>query len=312
MLSTRNNPQKTERNVTGLRINSRHLQLVLKIVLVIMFCMFIHCGGVEPADPTGIAVWADDCSEIACAINKADWDGRLFMNHPTNEHYDIVLYNDKGVRLKTIVADRFVDGFTSCVEEIYYMKTKGYLLINTLMYNCGGRRWERISFDGTITPMHHLSCDNPLDQVKMLPSLNGTFIMMASLRGNGNDVSTKNCEITFFDSTGKNVISKTEQFQTSYMPVIRWATDSLLQIIGSSSASQYKIVGPSTVLKDTTGAHCSSPLTSSSAYCPGKGYITFVGSSQTINFTSTVPRYLDWCGVNELPNDTIPPKKRGL
>ncbi len=279
----------------------------LEIVLIIFMCMFVQCGGIETSDPSGIAVWADDCSEIACAINKADWDGRLFMNHETNERYDIALYNDKGSKIKTILSERTIDGFTSSVEEIYYMKTRGYILIKTLMYNCGGRRWERISLDGKITQLHHLSCDKALDEVKMLPSLHGTFIMMAYL--SGSDYATKNCEITFFDSTGINQISKTEQFQTSSLPTIRWITDSLLQI-SSSSGDQIKIAGPSTVVRDTTGSHCDNPLTSSSAYCSGKGYITFAGSSQTINISSALPGYLDWCGVNDLPEDTVPPTRR--
>jgi hypothetical protein len=271
--------------------------------------MLISCGGgIEPSDPTGLAVWGDDCSEIACAINKSEYDGRLFMNHPTNERYDVALYNDKGTRLKTIVSERKIDGFESCVEEIYYMKTRGYILIKSLMYNCGGRRWERLSLDGKFTLLQHLSCDKALDQVKMLPSLNGTFIMMAYL--SGNDYVNKNCEITFFDSTGTNVISKTEQFQTSSAPTIRWVTDSLLQIIGSSYSSQYKLVRPnSTAVKDTTGPHCTNPFTSSSAYCSGKGYITFIGSSQSINFSPAVPQYLDWCGLNEIVYDTVPPKR---
>lgn len=309
MFTSRIYPDTTEQIPAEMFKDTAHHLQILKIVLVTMCSMLAGgCGGgIEPADPNGIAVWADDCSEIACAINKADWDGRLFMNHTANERYDIALYSDKGTKIKTLVSERTVDGFASSVEEIYYMKTKGYILIKTLMYNCGGRRWECISLDGKITQILHLSCDNALDQVKMLPSLNGTFIMMANLTGS--DMATKNCEITFFDSTGKNVISKTEQFQTSLMPTIRWATDSLLQIIGSSYSSQFKIVGPSTVVKDTTGSHCSNPLTSSSAYCSSKGYITFVGSSQTINFSSAVPQYLDWCGVNDLPQDTVPPKR---
>jgi hypothetical protein len=307
MFITRKN-NRTDRDDTEILENPAQHVLILKIVLVISFSILIHCsGGIEPSDPNGIAVWADDCSEIACAINKEDWDGRLYMNHPTNERYDVALYDDKGTRLKTIVSERKIDGFESCVEEIYYIKTKGYILIKSLMYNCGGSRWERLSLDGKFTLLHHLSCDKALDKVKMLPSLNGTFIMMAYL--SGSDIANKNCEITFFDSTGKNVISQTEQFQTSSLPTIRWVTDSLLEIKNNSYSSQFKVVGPSSVVKDTTGSHCTYPLTSSSAYCSGKGYITFIGSSQSVNFSSTVPKYLDWCGVNEITYDTVPLKR---
>ncbi|HEX2957185.1 MAG TPA: hypothetical protein VHO70_10145 [Chitinispirillaceae bacterium] len=309
MINNRNFPATSVQKMTVPVIHTVNPILFLNILLIVVFSMFTGCGRVEPADPTGIAVWADDCSEIACAINKADWDGRLFMNHETNERYDVALYDDKGIHLKTIVSDRTIDGFASSVEEIYYMKTKGYILIKTLMYNCGGRRWERISSDGKITTMHHIACDNALDQVKMLSSPNGTFIIMALL--SGSDVAKKNCEITFYDSTGTNVISKTEQFQTSSVPVIRWLTDSLLQIRSSSYSSQFKIVGPSAVVRDSTGSQCDLPLTSSSAYCPGKGYITFIGSSQTINFSATVPQYLHWCGVNEHTNDTMPIVRNG-
>lgn len=306
MFTSRKN-SKVDRKYNDFFTDNIQCVLILKIILVISYSLFISCGsGVEPSDPTGLAVWADDCSEIACAINKSDYDGRLFMNHPTNERYDVALFNDKGTRLKTIVSERKIDGFESSAEEIYYVKTKGYILIKSLMYNCGGSRWERLSLDGKFTLLHHLSCDKALDQVKMLPSLNGTFIMMAYRWGN--DIATKNCFINFYDSTGIHVIGQTEEFQTSSMPTIRWITDSLLQV-SSSYSSTIKIVGPFIAEIDTSGSHCTNPLTSSSAYCSGKGYITFIGSSQSINFSPAVPKYLDWCGVNEIVYDTVPPKR---
>ncbi|MCX7727618.1 MAG: hypothetical protein N2053_12310, partial [Chitinispirillaceae bacterium] len=55
--------------------------------------LFISCGTIEPSTPMGVAVWADDGSEIACAINRSDFDGRLFMNHEVNMRYDIAHFD---------------------------------------------------------------------------------------------------------------------------------------------------------------------------------------------------------------------------
>ena len=134
------------------------------------FAFILSCGSVEPLDPTGIAVWADDCSEIACAVNKADFDGGMFANHETNERYDLVLYDSEGNREGTILSNRKVDGFTSSVESIYYMKSRGYLLVETLMYNCGGRLYEKISLEGENSRLFHLDCEKITDKVKMVPS----------------------------------------------------------------------------------------------------------------------------------------------
>jgi hypothetical protein len=139
---------------------------------VLLFCT----GGIEPADPTGIAVWADDCSSIVCAVNNADFDGRPLMGHSTNERYDIILYDAAGKLQSTLVSGRQIDGYASSVEEIYHMKTRGYLLVKSLMYNCGGRRFEKIALNGTITRLDHVACDAAADNARMVPSPQGTYI----------------------------------------------------------------------------------------------------------------------------------------
>lgn len=149
----------------------------------ILSVIFFSCGQIESMAPTGLAVWADDGSEIACAINRYDYDGRLMMNHPVNEQCDLALYSVDGSYLRSLFTSRQIDGFTSSVEDIYFMKSKGYILIETLMYNGGGRRFEKVSLDGKITALYHTNV-NTGEIAKMIPSPRGSFIARVVFGGN--------------------------------------------------------------------------------------------------------------------------------
>jgi hypothetical protein len=82
-------------------------------------------------------------------------------------------------------------------------------------------------------------------------------------------------------------------FETAYISSVLWRSDSTLEIKSSSGRT---LVQPR--LAPTAPANsetCAAPATSSSAYCFEKGYITFNGSTRSIQFAAAPPAYLDWC-----------------
>ncbi len=254
----------------------------------------LSCGGITPMDPTGIAVWADDCSEIACAINKYDWDGRTFMNHETNQRYELAVFDENGARTRTVRSEQKSDGYESTVENLYFMKSKGYFLLEIMRLNCGGRVFDMVGLDGKTTRLHHVACESAVTNIDMAPSTDGTFIALVSFEWSAQKTT---CNVTFFDSTGKNEIKKIDPFESSISYVSRWLSDSVLAIINPYGAQGGLIrkMGPFLAARDTAGSNCSSPQTSSSSYCPGKGSARFDGKNQTIVINPTVPAASAWC-----------------
>ena len=265
------------------------LKNTVRFLLPVSAAPLLFCSNNQPVPPTGMPVWADDGSEIACAVNREMFDAGLFMNHETEQKYDLVLYNDQGEKVKTILSGRMVDGYTSSVEEIYYMKTRGYLLVKTLMYNSGGQLYEKIDLDGKSTRLFHLPCEAITDKVIMVPSPAGTFIAKAYLKNSGPDYR---CRVTFLDSTGTTPVDSTDEFTVSYTNDMRWRSDSVLELISGSSM---KVIGRSMEVRDSSGAFCTMPATSSSAFREGKGYIAFNGGDESITFADAPPVFLKWC-----------------
>ncbi|NLE02142.1 MAG: hypothetical protein GX640_19960 [Fibrobacter sp.] len=241
--------------------------------------------------PTGLAVWADDGSEIACAINQYDYDGRFLMNHPVNERYDLALYSVDGSYNRSLFTNRQIDGFTSSVESIYFMKSRGYILLETLMYNSGGRRFDKVSLDGKITPLYHVDI-NVNEIVKMIPSPKGSFIARVIC---GGELYSR-CRITFLDSSGLSEVATVNEFTGNSNWPMRWQSDSIFSLIENSTYPKtLKIVGPALEMQTSDATPCRFPVTSSSAWNPEKGYIAFKGNTESIVFTDTVPGYLDAC-----------------
>lgn len=88
----------------------------------ILSLLLVNCGRNEPITPSGIAVWADDGSEIACAINRDDYDGRAMVNNYSNERCNLSIYSKDGTFRRSLFRNRQIDGFTSWIYDIYFMK----------------------------------------------------------------------------------------------------------------------------------------------------------------------------------------------
>jgi hypothetical protein len=106
--------------------------------------IFVNCGGIEPDDPTGFGTWADDCSGIAVALNRQDWDSRPLMDHETNMRSDLYLCDTNGVILETLFTERKVDGGESSIDSLEYYKSYGYIIVYSVLYGKGQIKKEKI------------------------------------------------------------------------------------------------------------------------------------------------------------------------
>jgi hypothetical protein len=271
------------------------VQIPVFAMLVCAIMAFLSCGSVTPMTPTGIAAWADDCSAMACAINKYDWDGRIAMDHETNQRCDLALFDEKGNRTQTLYSDRKSGGYESKIEDLYFMKSRGYLLTQTMRYNCGGKVFEKIGLDGKTVTLFQQSCDSLIDDVSMIPSPQGTYIALVSFKWNSS--KPYNARITFFDSTGNIEIKKMEPFDVSYSPSARWLSDSIMAVFNPYGGGEgpITVLGPFMDRRDTTGQICEYPRTSSDSYCKEKGYVSFDGNTQTVKIVPTAPAYQNRC-----------------
>lgn len=103
------------------------------------------CGNIKPMDPEGFGVWNSDCSAIAVAVNQADFDGRLFMNHEINERCNLFLCDTNGHIMKTIFNNRKVGGSGSIIDSLNFNKTGDTLIIYTKRMGTGLVRKEKCS-----------------------------------------------------------------------------------------------------------------------------------------------------------------------
>lgn len=100
------------------------------ILLVCTFVLLISsCSRIEPMDPSGFGVWADDCSGIAVAVNLKDYNYGLLNDYETNGRYDLNLCNTNGDVVKTIFTGRKIDGGSTSIDSLDYNISKGCIII---------------------------------------------------------------------------------------------------------------------------------------------------------------------------------------
>lgn len=112
---------------------------------VYLISMISGCSRISESDPTGFGRWSDDCSGIALAVNKADWDGGLFMNHETNERCDLYICDTNGKVIRTVFTERKVDGAPSSIDSLVYDKMDGYITLYSKLYGTGKVKKEVVN-----------------------------------------------------------------------------------------------------------------------------------------------------------------------
>lgn len=123
---------------------------IASIVLAVL--IYITCGDIKPLDPVGFGVWVGSCDTIAVAVNQADYDSRLFMNHETNQRCDLHLCDRNGKIKKTVFTERKVGGSPSIIDSLEYNKPGGFIIIYTKRLGTGLVRKERYDLsDESIT-----------------------------------------------------------------------------------------------------------------------------------------------------------------
>jgi hypothetical protein len=247
------------------------------VVVILSTALMLQCGaGIEPQDPVGIAVWSDDRSEIACAINKSDYDSRIFKDHPTNERYDLVIYDSVGNPIKTIFSDRHRKDGTGAVASLFYMKTKGYILMKT------SGLIEMISLSGNVVPLCSWTCLKDTSGIEFIPSPSGTIVAkLISYTFFRNSDYQKKCQIVILDSTMTKELKKTNMFDSPEYSTVKWVGDSLIEV-SQPYNNKFKIIRMDMTISDGNGSHCREPLTSSSPFSSEKGHVFFDSKSSTL------------------------------
>ncbi|MCP4697521.1 MAG: hypothetical protein GY862_11805 [Gammaproteobacteria bacterium] len=123
-------------------------KLSIVVFFGIIFLMLGGCGAIvsKPAPPNNQAVWADDGSGIAIAILSSAETGNEPLgaaktSNGTFSHQIFVQNPDGSGRTLITDARQGRNGV------IYYMKTQGYLVVETLLDN-GGVKYDKISLSG--------------------------------------------------------------------------------------------------------------------------------------------------------------------
>lgn len=247
------------------------------IFVFLSTALYLNCGvGIEPQDPEGIAVWSDDHSEIACAINKSDYDNRLFMDHPTNERYDVVIYDSIGNQIKTIFSDRHTKDKIGTVLNFFYMKTRGYMLLKT------SGLIEKVSLSGNTVSLCSWTCLTDTSDIQFIPSPSGSIVAkLISFSYLRNSVYQKKCQIVILDSTMTIEVKKTKQFDSPEYSTAKWVGDSLIEV-SQPYHNQFKTISMDMTITDNNEVHCREPFTSSSPFSSERGHVFFDGKSSTL------------------------------
>jgi len=118
-----------------------------------------NCSVINPADPSGFGQWDTDCGGIAVVVNQKDWDSGLFMNHETNQRYDLHLCDTSGNIIRTIFSGRTIDGSEASADSIEYNINKGYIVVFSTIYGTGNVKMERIDLS-TLAVIESVTIDN--------------------------------------------------------------------------------------------------------------------------------------------------------
>lgn len=133
--------------------------------------------------------------------------------------YDIAIFDTNGNKIKTIISECKPDRYEASVEEIYYMKSKGYIILKVLRYNGGGKTVEKIMLnDYSKERLFYLPVDNFTDDISFIPSPKGTFIAFIYSNYRNNSENKYNVKITFLDSIAEDTISKVPEINMSTNP----------------------------------------------------------------------------------------------
>ena len=260
-----------------------------KILLPAGALIWFYCTGIEPLEPTGIAVWADDCSEIACAINRSDFDGSLFINHATNERYDLIICDSKGERLRTVLSNRGREsGFDYWeVNALFYMKSQGYILLKSQVSGSPSSLFELISMDNEIREIYRIEDGNLYDECFMIPSPKGTIFVRMLKDWNSNN--SYQCSLVFLDSTGLNETNSIDPFSCTKTVNLCWMNDTIIAVnISPPSFLNIKYFTTSGEITEYDPAlTCECLPTSSSEYCNGHGYVSFNGKTEKIEINTS-------------------------
>jgi len=270
------------------------------LTFIPLLILLMSCGPqVDTKIQFGLAVWADDCASIACATNKFDLPDPSGSNgNGYNERSDIALFSPEGSLLKTVVADRKIDNYKSQITDIYYMKTRGYLLVKTKLIYGRAFRFEKITEDGVATRLYHFGEEKPVEKIpppgeeeewlKMIPSPRGTYIVRAHrvLSDPGSlPLEKTTCAVVFLDSTGLQMLGSEIKLKMADLRKVRWESDSILEVC---STTLRFLVGPSRapVSSSYSTSLCLDFPTSSSLYCPANGkQVSFDDESKTLTIS---------------------------
>jgi hypothetical protein len=265
-----------------------------------LLILLLSCGSkVDTKIQYGLAVWADDCGSIACATNKFDLPDPGGSNaNGYNERSDIALYSPEGALLKTVAADRKIDNYKSEITDIYYMKTRGYLLVKTKLIYGRAIRFEKITEDGAATRLYHFGEEKPVEKIsplgeeeewlKMIPSPRGTYIVRAHRVPSdpGSLPAEKTtCALTFLDSSGLHEAGSGVNLKMADLQKVRWESDSILEVC--SSTQRFRVgPGRAPVSSSYSTSLCLDFPTSSSMYCPATGrQVVFDDESKTLKIS---------------------------
>lgn len=287
------------------------MQSPIKILLLFIFCIICACGlGMKetPCDPEGIPVWADDGSEIACAVNKSVWYSSITSNHEGDFKYDINLCDSSGQSYKKIITARKIDGYESKVLNLYYMKTSEYLIIKSQMYGSGGKIIEKYDLNGTNLVLCLWDREgNILSDtlnVEIIPSFSGNILLKSFCIKQSSNTNygyeSYRYIVKFLDAEHLAQIGSTQIFDFKENPIIRWVSDSTVIYIDKRSLDSglfvTKLVSPFKTLSDAKKPRYYYPATSSSIYYPDKGFLSWDEKSKEIEFNKNIPEFLDYWG----------------
>lgn len=223
-------------------------------------------SSISPTEPRGLPVWSDDGSEIACAINRSDWNSGIMSNHEENWRYDINIYDSTGVINNIIYSDRHVDGYDAEVTKLFYMKKSGYLIIESNLYGGGGHVIEKYSLNGKNTALSvwrrekYYSSD--IVDVEIIPSISGQ-ILLKSVYKYINNTYLCSYEVQFLDSENYEIVGEARSFEFLEHVNIRWVNDSCVQYI-NANAVYAKALGPFMPINNIAKPQYFYPATSSS------------------------------------------------
>jgi hypothetical protein len=200
-----------------------------------------------------------------------------------------VIYNSKGNPIKTIFSDRHTKDGIGAVASLFYMKTKGYILLKT------SGLIEKISLSGNAVSLCKWTCIDDTSDIQFIPSPSGSIVAkLISLFYWRNSSSQTKYQIVILDSTMTKELKKTKLFDSPLYSTAKWVGDSLIEV-SQPYNRLFKMIRMDMTITDSSGDHCREPLTSSSPYCSKNGHVFFDSRSGTLKIQSLPDSVLNCC-----------------